>query len=149
MDSCVEERAENEKLYDEIRRMCNNPDQFAGLNHIAVTVIAEDYAEGELTVTAQSCNVYNIVHGGCLAALADTVAGSAVASRGRNCVTINYGMNFLSPATGTKIKCVARPRKVGKTICVYHCLLTDDKGRTVAAGDFTFMVFGDNRITIP
>lgn len=134
-----------EHLHARIQSYANHPDLFAGVNNITVTKVGEDCAEGELTVTEHSLNVHGIVHGGCLATLADTVAGSAAASRGHPCVTLNYGMNFLAPAVGTKIKCIATPEKVGRTVCVYHCLLTDDNGTHVATGNFTFFIVAKDR----
>ena len=140
MDSCDKEKGKKEKLYSIIKRVSNDPTNFPAFNNITVTKVADDCAEGELTVTGSSLNAHGIVHGGCLATLADTVAGAAVASRRGPCVTLNYGMDFLAPAAGAIIRCVATPRKVGKTICVYNCLLTDEKGESVATGNFTFFV---------
>lgn len=122
----------------------NRPELFAGANHIRLTKVSRDYAEGELEIVPASLNPLGIVHGGCLATLADTVAGSAVYAGCRACVTLGCSMNYLAPATGKKIKCVATPQKQGATICVYDCLLTNDKGETVASGTFTFYVMNHN-----
>lgn len=117
------------------RAKCN---RFAEHIGIDITKIETDYAEGEVIVTEESLNPMGMVHGGCLAALADTVAGTAVATRGRVGVTMDCRMDYLRPARGKKIKCVATPRKVGKTIAVYQADLTDDAGKTVAVGTFSF-----------
>jgi len=146
MDSYDNEITSKEMLYALILEHGNNPAKFSGVNNIVITKLAEGYAEGELTITEQSMNPLGIVHGGCLATLADTVAGAAVATHGQNSMTLNYAMNFLSPATGTKIKCVATPQRVGKNICVYNILLTDDNGQTVASGNFTFVLIPRNRM---
>ncbi len=145
MDSFGKENGQDDKLYHKILNITNQSEQFAAVNNILVTKLDVDYAEGELTVTKNSLNPHGIVHGGCLATLADTVAGAAVASRLRACVTLNYAMNFLAPARGTRIKCVATPQKVGKTVCIFHCELTDDQEKTVATGDFTFIVVDKDR----
>ena len=104
---------------------------FSSYNGITVTKLEKDVAEGELVITPQSLNSGGIVHGGCLATLADTVAGNGVA-----CAT------FLSPACGDghKIYCRAIPQKIGRTLCLYEVSLTDDNGREVAAGSFTFFL---------
>ncbi len=120
-------------------------DGFSSYNHITVTDFPDGGAVGELAVSAQSLNPHGIVHGGCLASLADTVAGWAVAhATGRDCVTVNYCFNFLRPAKGTnqKIVCRATPEKLGRTLCVYKVNLSDDAGETVATGDFTFFLMG-------
>ena len=119
-------------------------DAFSIYNHISVTKIMEGgSSEGELEVHPDSLNLYNIVHGGALAALADTVAGSGVFfATGHYCVTVNYAFNFLRPAKGTnqKIRCRATPEKLGRTLCVYHVSLTDDEDVEVANGNFTFFL---------
>ena len=116
---------------------------FSSHNGIAVTRVQKDLSEGELTITPQSLNPLGIVHGGCLAALADTVAGAGViGNTGRTCVTVNYSFHFLNPASGDghKIYCRARPQKMGRTLCLYEVSLTDDGGREVATGSFTFFL---------
>ena len=119
-------------------------DAFSVFNHVSVTKIREDgSSEGELEVHPDSLNLYGIVHGGALAALADTVAGSGVFyATGHYCVTVNYAFNFLRPAMGTnrKIRCLATPEKLGRTLCVYHVSLLDDQEVEVANGNFTFFL---------
>ncbi|MBP1736447.1 MAG: hypothetical protein H6Q60_328 [Oscillospiraceae bacterium] len=129
-----------EAFYEALLAHINHPGEFSSYNNIRMTRVAEHYAEGELTIRPESLNYLGYVHGGCLAALADTVAGVAVCTSGMGCVTLNYGLNFLRPACGSKIKCVARPEKTGKTICVYQIALTDDQERMVATGEFTFFI---------
>lgn len=127
-------------------------DSFSAHNNIRITAVYDDgSAEGDLTVTPQSLNPYGIVHGGCLAALADTVGGwAASTARFRNCVTVNYAFNFLRPAKGSnrKIHCEAVPEKLGSTLCVYRLTLTDDEGVEVANGNFTFFLL-DSRPELP
>lgn len=119
-------------------------DPFSTYNNIHITAAYTDgSAVGTLAITAQSLNPHGIVHGGCLATLADTVAGQAVfLATSRNCVTVNYAFNFLRPAkSGQKIiTCTATPEKLGGTLCVYHVSLTDESGAEVANGNFTFFL---------
>ena len=115
-----------------------NAAPFMQVNHISVTSLEEDRASGELTVCPESLNPHGFVHGGVLTGLADTVAGVAAASRGGRCVTVSSTMNYLRPATGSKIFCAAQPVRVGKTICVFDAALTDEEDRLVAKGTFTF-----------
>lgn len=127
-------------------------DTFSAHNNIRVTALYTDgSAEGELTVTPVSLNPHGIVHGGCLAALADTVGGWAViGATGRHCVTVNYAFNFLRPAKAgnRKIHCTATPEKLGNTLCVYRIVLTDDAGVEVANGNFTFFLL-DGKVPLP
>lgn len=130
-------------FYDRLKEFINSTEGFAMHSGVRVTKVDMDYCEGELTITPEKCNYLGIVHGGCLATLADTVSGIAVCSRGKAPVTLNYGFSFLRQATGTVIKCVAEPESVGGTISVMRCALTDDQGRLVASGQFTFYTKGD------
>jgi acyl-CoA thioesterase len=120
----------------------NADGHFATFSHVRLTDLSpEGTCTGVLDVTSDNLNHRGIVHGGALATLADTVAGTAVAAAtGCSCVTVNYGFNFLRPAVGSQITCSARPEKIGKHICVMHADLFDPQGNTVAAGEFTFCV---------
>ena len=51
---------------------------------------------------AKHTNLYEVAHGGSLAALADTALGMASASVGARVVTINYTINFIKFSAGTK-----------------------------------------------
>lgn len=124
----------------------NRKSGFSAHNGLTVTRIADGIGEGEMEITPHSLNPLGIVHGGCLAALADSVAGGAASlAAGRACVTVNYCFHFLRPAKGTgkKIYCRAVPDKLGRTLSVYSVTLTDDDGDEVACGTFTFFVKGD------
>lgn len=119
-----------------------------GLFHTAggITVLSarpDGTAEGVLDVTERSYNPHGTVHGGCLYTLADTVAGSAVAAAcGKPCVTASGTLEFLRPATGSRVFCSTRPKKLGRVLNVMQVELTGDNGKTVATGTFTFAVTG-------
>lgn len=120
-------------------------DTFAYQNGVRLVSIHEDgSAVGELTVTPACLNPHHTVHGGCLAMLADSVAGLAVSATRTPCVTVTHTLHFLRPALGSnkKITCTATPEKLGRTLCVYKVSLTDDDGALVATGDFTFFLTG-------
>jgi acyl-CoA thioesterase len=134
-----------EAYFARVLEGANRLDPFATANHIRITKVAKYYAEGELEITAQSLNPHGIVHGGCLATLADSVTGTAVYSGGRSCVTLSCNINYLAPATGNKIKCVSTPQKLGRTICIFDCTLTNDRGEQVASGTFTFFLVDEKR----
>lgn len=121
---------------DRIARINATP--FMQTSHFTITWQEGDCARGELAVHPESLNPHGFVHGGILTGLADTVAGFAAASRGGRCVTVSSTMNYLRPAVGSLIACSVEPVRVGKTICVFDASLTDEVGRLVAKGTFTF-----------
>ena len=137
---------QREAYYQALTKHVNESRGYPKLSNIRVLKIEPNYCEGELSITPDVCNYLGIVHGGCLAALAGTVAGVAACSTGTGTVTLSYGFNFLRPATGDKIRCVARPEKVGKQITVFCCTLTNDEGKTVASGQFTFFMTGPMKL---
>lgn len=115
-------------------------DPYAARNGISILRADEQGAEGVLTVTPAVLNPYGTVHGGCLVALADSVAGYSLAAAGRLCVTQGSTVNFLRPAIGKVIHCQAKPQKVGREICVVSVEQTDEEGRLLTTALFTFCV---------
>ena len=124
-----------------IIRLVNSPHQFAFENGIVITDVGPGYAKGELTVGPDSINPHGNVHGGALSTLADTVGGNCACARGRSCVTASQSMEFLRPAEGPYITCVATPKKEGHTLSVIQVELSNAEGKLVATGTFTFFMF--------
>ena len=130
-------------FYSKLLARVNESGCFAPHNHIYVTELRDDHsASGVLEIQPSSLNPLGIVHGGALVTLADTVAGTAAYTTGKTCVTLDCSMQYLAPASGARITCTATPRKLGKTVLVYEAVLTDDTGRTVATGVYTFFAKG-------
>ena len=125
---------------DSICHIVNTPHQFSYENGITVTQVSPGYARGELRVGPDSINPHGNVHGGALSTLADTVAGCCACSQGGRCVTANSTMEFLRPANGAKIFCEATPKKLGRSLSVVQVALTNDAGKEVATGTFTFFM---------
>ena len=49
-------------------------------------------------------------------------------------------MEFLRPANGSVITCVATPRKMGRTLTVIQTDMYNDEKKLVATGTFTFFM---------
>lgn len=140
MDSC------SKRDYSGMLRKLNSSPYFGPKSGIKVTAVHDDYsAEGELEVCTETKNPMGVAHGGALFTLADTVAGVAAFVTGRNCVTLDSSMQFLGAARDGKVFCVAKPKKIGRTIMVYDVSITDEGGRLVAAGVFTFYATGEHK----
>lgn len=118
----------------------NTPHQFSYENGIIVTHIEPGLARGELRAGPNSINPHGKIHGGALAALADTVGGCCACSKGGSCVTSSSSMEFLRPADGPVIYCLATPKKLGRRLSVVQVVLTNSQGREVATGTFTFFM---------
>ena len=89
-------------------------------------------------ITKTSLNHLNIVHGGYIFGLADTAAGIAAMTEGRNVVTIDSNINYLKKATGEKIIAIAKPLKTGKTISVYEVLINNENDELIAKATITY-----------
>ncbi len=138
-----ENKEQQRQYYENTLRYINNSREFSTYNNIMITKVELDYAEGVLHVKPESLNHIGVVHGGCLATLADTTAGMAACSRGKGCVTANYAFNFLREARGEMIRCEAKAVKVGKSLSVIRAELINEMGVLVAVGDFTFYLIED------
>ena len=129
-----------EPISERVPRQVNKPHQFSFENGMVITHAEPGLVRGELTVTENSYNPPGIVHGGAQTTLADTAAGCCACSKGGHCVTSNCTMEFLRPATGKKIYCVATPKKMGRSLSTIQVSLTNDEGVEVATGTFTFFM---------
>ena len=128
-------------FYERLKNRINRPGLFSATNGILVTECGLHYANGELTVSPSSMNPRCIVHGGCLSALMDTVAGIAACTDGRGCVTLNCSVSYLRAAQNTKkVYCKATAVKTGRTVAVYQAELFDDDGTLLANGTYTFFL---------
>ena len=135
--------------YREMLDKVNSGPYFGPRSGAVVTAAGGGEAEGELILRPESRNPMGVVHGGALFTLADTVAGTAAFTTGRNCVTLDTSMQFLSAARGDRLRCVARPKKSGRTILVYEISITDAEDRLVATGIFTFYATGEHKLPEP
>jgi acyl-CoA thioesterase len=130
-----------EILWRKLKDRVNQPGQFFTENGMLVTEVGDYWCKGELTVSDASLNPRGIIHGGCLCTLMDTVAGMAACTGGRSCVTLNCSLNYLRPAANTaKVYCNTKLIKRGRTIVVMEAVLTDDQGRELATGTYTFFL---------
>ena len=136
MDSCVD--LKKQAFYQLLMDRMNERGHFSSNSNIRIEKLGEGYAEGVLDIHPENLNMLGIVHGGCLATLADTVAGMGVIASGYVAVTVTYCLNFLRPATGNQIRCIATAEKMGKTLGVMRVELFNDTSKPVAAGSFTF-----------
>ena len=132
--------------YREMLDKVNSGPYFGPRSGAMVTFAGGGEAEGELIIRPETRNPMGVVHGGALFTLADTVAGTAAFTTGRNCVTLDSSMQFLSAARGDKVRCVAKPKKAGRTIMVYEISITDSEERLVATGIFTFFATGEHKL---
>jgi len=87
--------------------------------------------------------VHGVVHGGILAALADTAAGVAcymALPRGTRLATIEMKINYLEAVEKGVLRAEARVLRCGKTTAVAECDIRDADVRLVAKALMTFSI---------
>ena len=85
--------------------------------------------------------IHDVVHGGVLAALADTAAAIAaytVVPRGAEVATIELKINYLSAVPGGKIRAVGKVLRAGRNFVITECDVFNAKGSLAAKALLTF-----------
>jgi uncharacterized protein (TIGR00369 family) len=86
-----------------------------------------------------------VVHGGILAALADTagaMAAHTVIPKRTALATIELKINYLEPVPGGRVRAEARVLRAGRNFVVTECEIFDAKGRLAAKALLTFGAAG-------
>ena len=103
-----------------------------------------------MRVDERHLQVHGVVHGGILAALADTAGGLATymaCPRGTRVATIEMKINYLEAVEGGTVTAEAEVVRLGRHISVVDCDVRDEGGRLVGKALMTFFVgpFQTNR----
>ena len=115
---------------------------YAGWTGVKVVELEKDRAVLSLDIAELHKNPYGMVHGGAYYTLADTAAGAAVRSDGRDYVTQNSSMNFLRSQYEGTILAEARVRHRGRSTCVAEVNVTGEDGKLLVTGLMTFFCLG-------
>jgi uncharacterized protein (TIGR00369 family) len=112
--------------------------KFANLIGAKLSDLADDYCEITLDAREDLLRPSGIFNGGVIGALADAAAGYAAATHKNGniyLVTVEFKVNFLSPAKGEKLVARSKVIKFGKTLVVTDCniyTVTDKKEKLCA-----------------
>jgi uncharacterized protein (TIGR00369 family) len=82
-----------------------------------------------------------VVHGGILAAMADTagaIAAYTTVPKGTALATIELKINYLEAVPGGRVRADARVLRTGRNFVVTECEIFDDKGSLAAKALLTF-----------
>jgi len=94
-----------------------------------------------LDVKPNHKQVHGVVHGGILAALADTTAAIAAYTaipKGTEIATVELSINYLEPVPGGRIKADARVLRAGRNFIVTECEIFNENGSLAAKALLTF-----------
>ncbi|MBI3406563.1 MAG: PaaI family thioesterase [Acidobacteria bacterium] len=98
-----------------------------------------------MKVRARHRQVHGVVHGGILAALADTAGALSCylsLPRGTRLATVELTINYLEPVAGGAVLAEGKMLRCGKTFTVAECEVRDAKNRLVAKSLLTFAIIG-------
>jgi acyl-CoA thioesterase len=104
-----------------------------------------------MDVRAKHRQVHGVVHGGIIAAMADTAGGLAcylLLPRGARVATIEMKINFLEPVDKGTIFAEARILRKGRTTAVAECDVRDETQLLVAKALLTFSLLSSSRMAI-
>lgn len=106
-----------------------------------VETVEKGRAIFQLDVLAHHKQLHGVVHGGILAALADTTAAIAAYTtvpKGTEIATVELKINYLEPVPGGRIKADARVLRTGKNFVVAECEIFNENGSLAAKALLTF-----------
>jgi len=95
----------------------------------------------QLDVMPHHKQIHGVVHGGILAALADTTAAIAAYTavpKGTEIATVELKINYLEPVPGGRIKADARVLRAGRNFVVTECEIFNESGSMAAKALLTF-----------
>ena len=115
---------------------------FMVYNHMELETVEPDYAVFRMEIRPESKNVFGMVHGGAIYALADNATGSAAHTDGRHYVTQNGNLHFLRNQAEGTIRAIARVRHRGRSTVLVPVDVVGDGGALLATGEFSFFCVG-------
>jgi uncharacterized protein (TIGR00369 family) len=106
-----------------------------------VESVHEGRAIFRLDVRPSHKQIHGVVHGGIIAALADTTAAIAAYTtvpRGVELATLELKINYLEPVPGGRVKADARVLRSGRNFIVTECEVFNESGSLAAKALMTF-----------
>ncbi len=133
--------SKEEKRVTELVRRRMKESRSTDLLGFEVESVRKGRAIFRLDVRPSHKQIHGVVHGGILAALADTTAAIAAYTavpRGTEIVTVELKINYLEPVPGGRIKADARVLRAGRNFVVAECEIFNEDGSLAAKALLTF-----------
>jgi uncharacterized protein (TIGR00369 family) len=95
-----------------------------------------------VTDTARHGNPAGTVHGGVLCDVADAAIGTAHATgldEGESLTSLDLQINFFRPVWNDRLRAIAKPVHIGRTVSRYVCDILNSEGKLVAQATSTVM----------
>jgi uncharacterized protein (TIGR00369 family) len=136
------------KLMAATRRQMKKSRAIAMLG-FALEAVVEGRAVLRLDTRSRHKQLNNVVHGGILAALADTasaIAAYTTVPAGVALATVELKINYLEGVPGGRIRAEARVLRTGRNFVVTECEIFDRKGTLAAKALLTFGAAGGHSL---
>ncbi len=133
--------SKEEKRVTELVRRRMKESRSTDLLGFEVESVRKGRAIFRLDVRPSHKQIHGVVHGGILAALADTTAAIAAYTavpRGTEIVTVELKINYLEPVPGGRIKADGRVLRAGRNFVVAECEIFNEDGSLAAKALLTF-----------
>ena len=120
-----------------------------GMFGFVLDAVSPGRAVLRLDAKARHKQLNDVVHGGVLAALADTTAAIAAYTtvpKGVALATIELKINYLEGVPGGRIRAEARVLRAGRNFVVTECEIFDAKGALAAKALLTFGAAGGHSL---
>ena len=121
--------------------------RFALHNHVTLTDLEENSAEGYLDVEDDVTNAYGMVHGGAFYALADVIACMTARGNGHAYVTQTADFHYLSWTEQRRNYGKSRVLRRGRQTAIIEAEVTDGTGKSLFLATFTFYCV-DGRVAV-
>jgi 1,4-dihydroxy-2-naphthoyl-CoA hydrolase len=117
---------------------------FDALMGTTITELAPDHATAEVAVRDDLKQPFGLVHGGVIAALAESLAsiatGAQVRENGFSVSGLSNQTSFLRPVLSGTLRATATRKHAGRSTWVWEVEFTDDGGRLCALSRMTIAV---------
>jgi uncharacterized protein (TIGR00369 family) len=141
---------EKEKRITELVRQRMKESKSTALFGFDVERVHNGRAVFRLDVRPSHKQIHNVVHGGIIAALADTTAAIAAYTavpRGVELATLELKINYLEPVSDGTVKADARVLRAGRNFIVTECEILNDSGSLAAKALLTFSAAAGHSLT--
>jgi uncharacterized protein (TIGR00369 family) len=138
-----------EKRVTELVRRRMRESKSSELLGFEVESVHDGRAIFRLDVRPRHKQIHGVVHGGILAALADTTAAIAaytVVPRGVELATLELKINYMEPVPGGRVKADARVLRRGRNFVVTECEIWNESGSLAAKALLTFSAATGHRM---
>jgi acyl-CoA thioesterase len=133
--------SKQEKHITELVRQRMKESQSSELLGFDVESVHDGRAVFRLDVRPRHKQIHGVVHGGILAALADTtgaIAAYTAVPRGVELATLELKINYLEPVPGGRVKAEAKVLRAGRNFIVVECEIFNESGSLAAKASMTF-----------